>query len=191
MYNDICDASTYSEHSSNPLKSSKLRCDYVEEFNNQDDYREMNGYGGKRIDGNQRDVGSHNFDDLDGDDLSSELNGLCTSDQAFEMTANLIVGYLLPKITKKSSRYYLTSSDIIFLDAVVPLSIRADFVEAVAFRSSSIVSGKHSDLKKLVKECEMLGLGEQDSFLLGGGIKMDDGRILVKVRQLEYSYSFF
>jgi len=114
--------------------------------------------------------------------LSSESHGLKTSDQAFEITAKLVVDHLSPKVAINATSYYLDSTDIIFLDAVVPEAIRNDFVEAVAYRSESNQSS--SDLAFLVAECMRLGLGHRDSFLLGGGQMLDDGRLLVKVSTL-------
>ena len=94
------------------------------------------------------------------------------------MTAKLVVDYLSPKLPQGASSYHIDMADTIFLDAVVPQDIRPRFVEAVEFRAGSS-STQGSPLESLVKECHRLGLGRKDCFLLGGGAKMDDGRILV------------
>lgn len=105
---------------------------------------------------------------------------MSTSDQAFEVTAKLVADYLSPKLVAGASTYHVDMSDTIFLDAVVPQDIRKEFVQAVEFRSKSLPpSGELSPLQTLVKECSRLGLGKTDCFLLGGGMKMDDGRTLV------------
>lgn len=114
-----------------------------------------------------------------------------TSDQAFQMTAKLVVDYLSPKMEANSSSYYLDDADIIFLEAVVPEEIRTPFVNAVISRSKNIAAGNPSSLESLVKECKKLGLGQENSFLVGGGTKMDDGRILVEVVLSNLLFTFF
>jgi hypothetical protein len=105
---------------------------------------------------------------------------LNTSDEAFEVTAKLVVDYLASKLEPGAKSYHLNIADTIFLDAVVPKEIRAEFVQAVAYRASNISPGHQcTPLESLVQECDKLGLGHEKSFLLGGGMKMDDGRILV------------
>ncbi len=116
---------------------------------------------------------------------SSSIKGtsLRTSDQAFEITAKLIVDYLSPKLKEGETSYHLDITDTIFLDAVVPQDIRPEFVDAVAFRTESLTPGEDSRIESLVRECHRLGLGQKNSFLLGGGEKMNDGRILIHVSQ--------
>ena len=53
-------------------------------------------------------------------------------------------------------------------------------MKAVEYRSAYLPeSGNLTPIQQLVKECVRLGLGREDCFLLGGGMKLDDGRILV------------
>ena len=104
------------------------------------------------------------------------------SDQAFQMTASLVVSYLSPKMKQNETSYYLDRADTIYLDTVVPQEIRPGFVQAVASRIASIAIGKPCKTESLVKECQRLGLGQKNCFLLGGGELLDDGRLLVQVR---------
>ena len=104
-----------------------------------------------------------------------------TSDDTFEVTAKLIVNYLLPKVHPDGTAYHLDSTDLTFLDAVVPEDVREPFVSAVAYRASLLSSGHESPLESLVNDCTRLGLGRDDCFLLGGGHEMEDGRILVLI----------
>lgn len=107
-------------------------------------------------------------------------NKFNTSDQAFEITAKLLVDYLSLKLPPGVSSYHIDVGDMAFLDAVVPHDIRPGFVKAVEYRSACLPESGHlTPIQQLVKECVRLGLGREDCFLLGGGMKMDDGRILV------------
>ena len=115
-----------------------------------------------------------------GDKSVSSKSTFKTSDKAFEMTAKLVVDYLTPKLPEGASSYHIDATDTIYLDAVMPQDVRPGFVEAVSFRAASLPSsGQLSPIESLVKECQRLGLGQNNCFLLGGGMKMDDGRILV------------
>lgn len=111
--------------------------------------------------------------------IGDKLN---TSDEAFEVTAKLLVSYLCLKLEPGATSYYLDSSDILFIDAIVPNDIRHAFVQSVAFRAKSLPANSTQDLSSfdtLTRECVRLGLGRSDCFLLTGGVKMDDGRIMV------------
>lgn len=110
--------------------------------------------------------------------IGDKLN---TSDEAFEVTAKLLVSYLCLKLEPGATSYYLDSSDILFIDAIVPNDIRHAFVQSVAFRAKSLPDSIKdlSSFDTLVRECVRLGLGRSDCFLLTGGVKMDDGRIMV------------
>ena len=109
--------------------------------------------------------------------------GLKTADAAFQMTAKFAVDYLSPKVEQGATSYYLDLADTMFLDAVIPQDIRPDFVEAVAYRASLNVSSgnNNAELKSIVEECDRLGLGQKDCFLVGGGQRIDDGRIFYQV----------
>ena len=104
-----------------------------------------------------------------------------TSDQAFLITAKLVTDYLSPKLKNGVSSYHVDESDMIYLDAVVPNEIRPNFVDAIGFRATKLSSNASelSPIESSVKECVRLGLDKKDTFLLGGGMKMPDGRILV------------
>lgn len=116
-------------------------------------------------------------------DKNIENNGpnFRTSDQAFLMTAKLITDYLSPKLQNGVSSYHIDEADTIYLDAIVPNEIRPNFVDAVGFRATKLPDdvSELSPIELSVKECVRLGLDKKDTFLLGGGMKMADGRILV------------
>ncbi len=98
------------------------------------------------------------------------------------MTAKLITDFLSPKLQPGASSYHVDEADSIYLDAVVPNAIRPSFVDAIIFRATSLPDESTSSLspiQTLVKECVRLGLNKKECFLLGGGMKMADGRILV------------
>ncbi len=170
------------------------------EFSSQDDYRQMDEEEYSPYDDGFTNERDNSYEDINERQSSSFTNknrnqrltpsmssvssntiGLKTSDQAFQLTAKLVLDYLSPKVDQNATSYYIDLTDTIFLDAVIPESMRPEFVEAVAFRYESMMNGKNSTLNPLLTECVRLGLGQLDSFLLGGGVKMDDGRILVEV----------
>ena len=109
------------------------------------------------------------------------------NDDAFESVATMVCDQVLPKVQSGENTYSLDKDDLNYMDEVVPESVRKVFVNALRFRAQrlpQVASGGELGLIGITRECVRLGLArvEEDNFLLGGGTKLVNGSVQMKVR---------
>ena len=114
------------------------------------------------------------------------------NDNTFHIIATLLTDRLLPKLSANSSFYTLSEADIEYFTRMLPRSVRIAFVDALRYRLQN--PSTESPLKRLLLQCQILGLDNERNVLL----ELEEGHgMTVSFYNLKFafllllSYSYF